>query len=46
LLEQVGAAAKSAGTVIVLFIDELQYLKEDQSLQSSRYIAAHKVDCR
>jgi hypothetical protein len=30
LLEQVGAAAKSAGTAVVLFIDELQYLKEDQ----------------
>src|SRR5260370_19917917 len=30
LLEQVGAAAKSAGTALVLFIDELQYLKEDQ----------------
>jgi hypothetical protein len=30
LLEQVGAAAKGAGTVVVLFIDELQYIKEDQ----------------
>ena len=30
LLEQVGAAAKSAGTAVVLFIDELQYLQEDQ----------------
>ncbi len=30
LLEQVGAAAKSAGTAVVLFIDELQYIKEDQ----------------
>jgi hypothetical protein len=30
LLEQVGAAAKSANTAVVLFIDELQYIKEDQ----------------
>jgi hypothetical protein len=30
LLEQVGAAAKSAGTAVVLFIDELQYIQEDQ----------------
>jgi hypothetical protein len=30
LLEQVGGAAKSAGTAVVLFIDELQYLQEDQ----------------
>jgi hypothetical protein len=30
LLEEVGAAAKSAGTAAVLFIDELQYLKQDQ----------------
>jgi hypothetical protein len=29
-LEQVGIAAKSAGTAVVLFIDELQYIKEDQ----------------
>jgi hypothetical protein len=30
LLEQVGTAAKNAGTAVVLFIDELQYIKEDQ----------------
>ena len=30
LLEQVGLAAKKADTAVVLFIDELQYLKEDQ----------------
>jgi hypothetical protein len=30
LLEQLGAAAKGAGTAVVLFIDELQYIKEDQ----------------
>jgi hypothetical protein len=30
LLEQVGNAAKSANTVLVIFIDELQYVAEDQ----------------
>lgn len=30
LLEQVGLAAKQAQTAIVLFIDELQYVEEDQ----------------
>jgi hypothetical protein len=30
LLEQVGVAARSAGTAVVLFIDELQYLPQDQ----------------
>jgi len=30
LLEQVGNAAKSADTALVLFIDELQYVSEDQ----------------
>ncbi len=30
LLEQVGSAAQSAETAVVLFVDELQYLKEDQ----------------
>ena len=30
LLETVGAAAKKAGTALVLFIDELQYVQEDQ----------------
>lgn len=30
LLEQVGLAAKSAGTALVLFIDELQYVEEEQ----------------
>ncbi len=30
LLEQVGAAAKSANTAVVLFIDELQYIKEEE----------------
>jgi hypothetical protein len=30
LLEQVGLAAQSANTALVLLIDELQYLKEDQ----------------
>lgn len=30
LLEQVGLAAQSADTAVVLFIDELQYVKEEQ----------------
>jgi hypothetical protein len=30
LLAQVGAAAKAAGTAVVLFIDELQYVEEPQ----------------
>jgi hypothetical protein len=30
LLEQVGAAAQQAKTAVVLFIDELQYVEEDQ----------------
>jgi hypothetical protein len=30
LLEQVGIAAKNAGTAVVLFIDELQYLPQNQ----------------
>lgn len=30
LLEAVGAAAKSAGTAVILFIDELQYVEEEQ----------------
>jgi len=30
LLEQVGAAAKSGNTAVVLFIDELQYIKEEE----------------
>jgi hypothetical protein len=30
LLTAAGEAAKAAGTVLILFIDELQYVKEDQ----------------
>ena len=30
LMEQVGLAAKAAGTALALFIDELQYVEEDQ----------------
>ena len=30
LFEQVGLAAKAAGTALALFIDELQYVEEDQ----------------
>ncbi len=30
LLEQVGLAAKAAGTAVILFLDEIQYVQEDQ----------------
>jgi hypothetical protein len=30
LMEQTGVAAKAASTAVVLFVDELQYLKEDE----------------
>jgi hypothetical protein len=30
LLEVTGAAARSAGTAVVLFVDELQYVEEDE----------------
>jgi hypothetical protein len=30
VLEQVGLAARAAGTAVVLFLDEIQYLKEEQ----------------
>lgn len=30
LLEQVGSSAQAAGTVVTIFIDELQYVEEDQ----------------
>jgi len=30
LLESAGAAAKAAGTALAIFVDELQYVKEDQ----------------
>jgi AAA ATPase domain len=44
LLEVVGAAAKKASTAIVLFIDELQYVKEDQlaALISALHLCAQR----
>jgi hypothetical protein len=44
LLEIVGTAAKKAGTAIVLFIDELQYVKEDQlaALISALHLCAQR----
>ena len=30
LLEAAGAAAQKAGTALILFVDELQYVEEDQ----------------
>jgi hypothetical protein len=30
VLQQVGLAAKEAGTAVILFLDEMQYLKDDQ----------------
>lgn len=43
LLVQTGEAAKAAGTVMVMFIDELQYVKEDQfgALISALHRCAH-----
>jgi hypothetical protein len=45
LLEVVGTAAKKAGTAIVLFIDELQYVKEDQlaALISALHLCARGI---
>jgi hypothetical protein len=44
LLEVVGTAAKKAGTALVLFIDELQYVKEDQlaALISALHLCAQR----
>jgi hypothetical protein len=43
LLVQAGEAAKAAGTVLVMFIDELQYVKQDQfaALISALHRCAH-----
>jgi hypothetical protein len=41
LLEAVGAAAREAGTALVMFIDELQYVKEEQL--SALITALHRV---
>lgn len=44
LLEVVGAAAKSAGTALVMFIDELQYVEEPQL--EALIVALHRVSQR
>lgn len=44
LLEQVGLAAKSAGTALVLFIDELQYVPEAQL--AALITAIHRTEQR
>src|SRR5574343_1059828 len=44
LLEQVGLAAKSAGTALVLFIDELQYVPEAQL--AALITATHRTEQR
>ncbi|PAU52646.1 ATP-binding protein [Pseudomonas indica] len=41
LLQQVGEAAKASGTVLALFIDELQYVDEDQF--AALITALHRV---
>jgi hypothetical protein len=41
LLESAGAAAKAAGTALVLFVDEMQYIPEDQL--SLLIVALHRV---
>jgi hypothetical protein len=41
LLEAVGAAAREAGTALVMFIDELQYVKEEQL--SALIMALHRI---
>ncbi len=44
LLEQVGLAAKAAGTVLALFIDELQYVEEGQ--MAALITAMHRTEQR
>ena len=44
LFEQVGAAAKSANTVLVIFIDELQYVPEPQL--AALITAMHRIEQR
>ena len=41
LLQQVGEAAKASGTVLAIFIDELQYVDEDQF--AALITALHRV---
>lgn len=44
LFEQVGLAAKAAGTALALFIDELQYVEEDQL--AALITAMHRTEQR
>ncbi len=44
LLELVGAAAKSAGTALIMFIDELQYVQEEEL--EALIMALHRVSQR
>lgn len=44
LFEQVGSAAKAAGTVLVIFIDELQYVAEPQ--MAALITAMHRTEQR
>ncbi|MGC4395303.1 AAA family ATPase [Hydrogenophaga sp. T2] len=44
LFEQVGLAAKAAGTALALFVDELQYVQEDQL--AVLITAMHRVEQR
>jgi len=44
LFEQVGQAAKAAGTAVAIFIDELQYVAEDQL--AALITAMHRIEQR
>ena len=44
LFEQVGLAAKAGGTALVIFIDELQYVEEDQ--MAALITAMHRTEQR
>ena len=44
LIEQLGLAAKSAGTALAIFIDELQYVEEDQL--AALITAMHRAEQR
>lgn len=44
LFEQVGLAAKAAGTALAIFIDELQYVEEDQ--MAALITAMHRTEQR
>jgi hypothetical protein len=44
LIEQIGLAAKSAGTALAIFVDELQYVEEDQL--AALITAMHRTEQR